>query len=86
MEKLIEGRMYLCTDGSMRKLVKIEADFLTYAIPIRRESETFTGIWWELAPMRREEVEEDFLNGEMFESENEIDVWKDYDQRKQEEK
>ena len=68
--RLIEGVIYLCADGEIRRLDKIEDDFLSYSLPIGKRGSRLA--WMELGRTKRYQVESDFLNGKQI-SEDEIE-------------
>lgn len=64
MTELIEGATYVCADGAIRRLRKIEPRFLTYDVLIKRATWTFRS----LGQTHRHQVERDFTNGEIIEA------------------
>jgi len=60
MTELIEGRVYECADGQIRKLNKIEDHYLSYSVPISEE------VWIDLGRTYRHQVEKEFLNGTLI--------------------
>lgn len=62
MNDLIVGTMYLCTDGSIRRLRKIEDKYLYYDVPISEDGQH----WIELNATYRRQVESKFTNGKVI--------------------
>lgn len=66
---LTEGSIYSCADGEVRRLDKIEDDFLSYSMPISKIGCRLE--WMKLGRTKRYQVESDFINGRII-SEAEI--------------
>lgn len=67
--KLVEGGIYLCFDGDIRRLDKVEDNFLSYSLPMGKRGSRLS--WRELGKTRRYQIESSFLKGRII-SENDI--------------
>lgn len=61
---LIEGNIYLCEDQQIRRLDKVESDYLHYSLPIGYINNKLD--WMRLNKTRRNQVEQDFVNGQII--------------------
>lgn len=68
--KLVVGSIYLCSDGDIRRLDKIEDTFLSYSLPMGKRGSRVA--WRDLGQTKRYQVESLFLKGKII-SESEID-------------
>lgn len=64
MIELIEGKIYRCEDGEVRRLDKIEHKLLHYSVPVGDKGRVH---WMRLSGTRRSAVEADFVKGEFIE-------------------
>ena len=62
--ELIVGAIYVCTDGDIRRLDKIEEKFLSYSLPIGRKGTPVR--WVEQGQTYRYQVEDRFINGKII--------------------
>lgn len=61
---LIEGKIYLCADGEVRRLDEVASEYLRYSMPIDKRDGEF--VWTQLPTTRRDLIETDFLNGKVL--------------------
>lgn len=62
--ELIKGEIYLCSDQNIRRLDKIEPNYLYYSVPIGHKGENV--VWMKLSRTYRNQVEQEFKNGKII--------------------
>lgn len=70
MNELIEGAIYRCADGDVRRLDKIEDDFLSYSLPIGKRTDQL--VWLDVGRTHRHQIESDFVNGKQVSEESSL--------------
>lgn len=61
MSDLVTGKIYACRDGGVRRLREVTDTFIKYEVPAGKE-------WVETGETQRNQVEAEFVEGEIVES------------------